>query len=268
MKKNYKDITVILTLYKTPINKLNNLLNYKNYKILILDQGENISTKMYLKNKLNLDIKYFSSKENIGLARSSNFLLSKVKTKYCLFTQPDISICGKSIKILKNIMIKKKDLILITPNHSKKLKKRIDYKIEKKINFSCVLFDVKKIKKIGFFDEDFFLYWEDIFLERKINASKFKMAVANKAKVKHSISQSSKKSYKTDYIRRLNFMYGELVFDFKLKKLRLLKVLRKLIQNIFLFVFNILFFQLKEAIGNVAKINGLFKFINFFIKKY
>ena len=44
------------------------------------------------------------------------------------------------------------------------------------------------------------------------------MAIANKAKVKHNSSQSSKKSYKTEYIRRLNFMYGELVFDFKLKK--------------------------------------------------
>ena len=94
------------------------------------------------------------------------------------------------------------------------------------------------------------------------------MAIANKAKVKHNSSQSSKKSYKTEYIRRLNFMYGELVFDFKLKKLRLLKILRKLIQNSFLFVFNILFFQLKEAIGNVARIIGLFKFINFYIKKY
>jgi len=268
MKKNYKDITVILTLYKTPINKLNNLLNYKNYKILIFDQGGNVSTKRYLRNKLNLDIKYFSSKENIGLTRSSNFLLSKVKSKYCLFTQPDISIYDKSIKILKNIITKKKNLILVAPNHKKKLKKKIDYKIEKKIDFSCALFDVKKLKKIGFFDEDFFLYWEDIFLERKINLSKFKMAIANKAKVKHNSSQSSKKSYKTEYIRRLNFMYGELVFDFKLKKLRLLKILRKLIQNSFLFVFNILFFQLKEAIGNVARIIGLFKFINFYIKKY
>ena len=41
MKKNYKDITVILTLYKTPINKLDNLRNYKNYKIIIFDQGKN-----------------------------------------------------------------------------------------------------------------------------------------------------------------------------------------------------------------------------------
>ena len=66
MKKNYKDITVILTLYKTPINKLDNLRNYKNYKIIIFDQGKNNYAKKYLKNKLNLNFKYYSFKKNIG----------------------------------------------------------------------------------------------------------------------------------------------------------------------------------------------------------
>ena len=36
-----------------------------------------------------------------------------------------------------------------------------------------MLCDVKKLKKIGFFDEDFFLYWEDIDLIERINNSKF-----------------------------------------------------------------------------------------------
>ena len=37
MKKNYKDVTIILTLYKTPLNKLSNLYNYRNYKIIEYD---------------------------------------------------------------------------------------------------------------------------------------------------------------------------------------------------------------------------------------
>ncbi len=270
MKKNYKDITIISTLYKTPQNKLKNLGCYKNFKILIFDQEGNENTEKYLKNKLKLNVKYFLSSKNIGLSKSSNFLLSKVKTKYCLFTQPDIKISNTSIKILHKIILKDKDLIFVSPNHSTghriKFKSR-EYDIKKKINYSCILCDVKKLKKIGFFDEDFFLYWEDIFLERKINLSKFKMGIAYKAKAIHSSSQSSEKSYKTEYIRSLNYIYGELVYDFKLNKLRLLKIIRKLIQNIFLFIFNILLFQLKQALKKFSNIIGILKFVQFYIRK-
>ena len=270
MKKNYKDITVIITLYKTPINKLNNLSNYENYKILVFDQEENNNIKKYLKNKINLKIDYFSSKKNVGLAKASNILLSKVKTKYCLFTQPDIEINKSSIKILHKIILKNKDLIFVSPNHSKKLRYNIaknQYEIKKKIDFSCILCDVKKLTKIGFFDEDFFLYWEDIFLEKKINSSDYKMALAINAKVKHYSSGSSQKNLKVEFIRSLNYIYGELVYDFKLNRLRFIKVVRKLVQNFFLFIFNILFFQLKEAIKKFALISGILKFTKFYIKK-
>jgi len=267
MKKNYKDITVILTLYKTPINKLDNLRNYENYKIIIFDQGKNNYAKKYLKNKLNLNFKYYNSKKNIGLSKASNFLLSKVRTKYCLFTQPDILINNFSIQILYKTIQKKKDIIFVSPNHKKTSKNKFDYKILKKLNFSCIMCDVKKLNKIGFFDEDFFLYWEDIFLERKINLTKYKMAMALNALVKHDGSNSSENTYKTDFVRFSNFLYGELVYDFKLKKLRFIKIFRKLMQNIILFIFNILFFQLKGSLKNIAYIIGILKFTIFYMGK-
>lgn len=270
MKKNYKNITVILTLYKTPKNKLNNLINYKNYKIIVFNQKNDLDTKIFLKKKLNLNLSYYSSDKNIGLSKASNFLLSKVKTKFCLFTQPDIIIKDDSIQKLYDVINKKKDLIFVSPNHQntnlKKIKK-INFKIKKKINFSCILCNVKELNKIGFFDEDFFLYWEDVFLEKKINLSNYKMAIAMNAFVKHNSSQSSEKNFKTDFIRDSNFIYGELVYEFKLNKLRFLKIFRKFFQNIFLFIFNILFFQLKSALKKIALITGILKFVFFYLKK-
>ena len=93
------------------------------------------------------------------------------------------------------------------------------------------------------------------------------MAVVFNSTVKHDSSQSSERNYKTDYIRFSNFIYGELIFEFKLNKLRFLKVFRKLIQNIFLFIFNILIFQLKDAFKNIALISGILKFVIFYIKR-
>ena len=62
------------------------------------------------------------------------------------------------------------------------------------------------------------------------------MAIANNIEVEHQASQSSKKNYITEYIRKKNYMYGEFLFDLKLNKLRFLKILRK-ISSEFYFIF-------------------------------
>ena len=88
------------------MEKLKLLNQYKNYKILIFDQSK--------KNKLNEISKiiygkfdYFHSK-NIGLSKSTNLLVSKVETKYFLFTQADIIIENSSILNLIKAMDEKR----------------------------------------------------------------------------------------------------------------------------------------------------------------
>ena len=80
-----KDITIIITLYRTPIKILRNLENYKNFKILIFEQEGSLESKKKLIKNLKISFDYFYSKNNIGLSKASNILLKKVKTKYCLF---------------------------------------------------------------------------------------------------------------------------------------------------------------------------------------
>ena len=129
------------------------------------------------------------------------------------------------------------------------------------------MFDVEKIKKIGFFDEDYFLYWEDIDLIKRINNSKYKMIFSSKIYAHHDGSQSSENNKKVTYLRSKNFTYGELVFDYKNNKLRIIKIIRKFIKNLFLFFFNIIKFQIKDSFKNLANLNGIIKFINFYIRK-
>ena len=74
-----KNITIIIILFKTPINKIKNLKQYKNFKLLILDQGSLINKKKIIKNILNFDFKYYYSKKNLGLSKGVNFLIKKLK---------------------------------------------------------------------------------------------------------------------------------------------------------------------------------------------
>ena len=117
------DLSIIITLFNTPRQKINNLNDFKGVKIIIFNQ-ENSNDYKELKKILNFNFEYYHSKTNIGFSRSTNFLISKVKTKYFLFTQPDIIISKKSIINLLNEIKKRKDAIFVGPNlKSKNIKK-------------------------------------------------------------------------------------------------------------------------------------------------
>ncbi len=264
-----KNISVILTLYKTPIEKLNNLNSYKKFPLIIFEQEGSLELKKKIKKHLKRNFRYYYSKKNIGLSKASNFLKKKVNTKYMLFTQPDIIIDHNSIINLVKIFNKDKNIIFVTPTISKKFenlkKKEIIYK--KKIKAACMMCDIKKLNKIGFFDEDYFLYWEDIDLMKKVNISKYKMVVVNYIFAKHMSSQSSENNFKTEFLRSSNFIYGELIFDYKHKKLRLIKILRKILQNLIFFFFNLIKFQLKKSFINLSITFGIIKFTLYYLKK-
>ena len=248
MKNNNKKITIIITLYKTPTKKIYKLNQYKNFKNIIFNQESNKFFKKIIKKKIGFEFRYYSSKKNIGLSKASNFLLNKVNTKYCLFTQADIIIDEKAINQLAEILSKKKDVIFIAPNFNYNHKSKIqEYKYVKKLDIACMLCDVQKLKKIGFFDEDFFLYWEDIFLMNKINKSNYKMILANNVKATHDGGKSTVRNLKVQFIRNSNFKYGELLYDYKLIKLRLLKIIRQLFQNIIFLIINLFMFNKKNS---------------------
>ncbi len=261
------NISTILTLYKTPLNKLNNLKQYKDFKLFLFEQEGSELSRKKIQKILKFKFRYYFSNRNIGLSKASNFLLSKVTSKFLLFTQPDILIKKKDILNLKKIFAKDKNIIFVTPNITQKKKKKNKIKYTKKIKAACILCDVKKLKKIEFFDEDFFLYWEDIDLMKRVNQSKYKMVIANNVYANHHSSQSSGNSFKTEHIRKLNFMFGELVYDLKSKKFRFIKVIRKIIQNFVLFFFNLIRFQLQDSLNNFSKMCGLIKFIVYYCKK-
>ena len=125
-----EDISVIILLYNTRENLIKNFKNYKDFKVLILDQSNDLEFGRKIKKFFPKLQYYLSSNENKGFAKGINFLIKKVKTKYFLCTQPDIFINKKSILELKKTLIKNKNCIISVPkilgykNYENKKKKR------------------------------------------------------------------------------------------------------------------------------------------------
>ena len=267
MKSNVdKEITVIVILYKTPEKRIFNLKQYKDFKLIILDQGSEYSSKKIIRKILGFNFSYYYSKKNLGLSKGINFLIKKTKTKYCMITEPDIFIDKKSILNLKKNIKSNKNFLITSPNFKKN--KRIGkFKILKKIDLSCVLFETKKMINFNFYDEDFFFFWTDIDFIRRVNKSNFKMIESRNASARHLISKSSNMTMYLKFLRDKSYKYGELIYDYKYNKLRFLKILRQLIQSFMRTLFYLLIFNKKEICRNIGYFLGLINFLFFYLKK-
>jgi len=267
------DLSIVITLFKTPVDKLKTLNQYRNHPILIFDQATKNNSEEIFK-ILNTEFEYFHAEKNLGLCKSTNFLISKVKTKYFLFTQADIKIDEISIENLIKSMNLRKDIIFAGPvfNSTKNLNEKDQlkekYELKSKLDASIMICDTEKVKQISFFDEDFFLYWEDKDLMERINKSNFKMIQILNSFVIHDAGKSTLDSTRVKFIRRTNFKYGELLFDLKHKKLRIIKILRQFFQNIIFIPLNLIALNKSKIIENISQLLGILKFIKFiFFKK-
>ena len=132
-----KNISVILLLFHTRKNLIENLKQYKDFKVLILDQSNDLELRKKIKKFLPKIEFYLASNVNMGFAKGINFLAKKVKTKYFLCTQPDIKINKKSIKYLLNTFNLKKNCIISVP--------KIDDFVNFKIKNQQKIYPIKNI---------------------------------------------------------------------------------------------------------------------------
>ena len=84
---------------------------------------------------------------------------------------------------------------------------------------------------------------------------------------KHYGGKSTVENYKTKIVRKTNFKYGEFIFDLKYNKLRLLKIVRTLIQSIIFIPIYLIFFDQDKLINRYSNLIGTIKFLFFFISK-
>jgi GT2 family glycosyltransferase len=266
------NISIILLLYNTPQEKLKNLSIYEDYDVYILDQSNDIATKKKIL-RLLPRIKYYKvTNINRGFAKGINYLIKKINTKFFLCTQPDVLIKKQSITKLLHSFNKYKDCIISIPSLNKKTKKMISKKAIIKVQgFIGAIFLGNKYKfnQIGKFDENFFFYWEDIDLSKRINDLKiFNIYKCNNVIAFHNNGKSTIDNTKSNFIRTSNFKFGEYYFEYKHQKLRIIKLIREFFKRIILLIVYLIFFNRKKLSNNFYNIVGIFKFYFFFLKKF
>ena len=136
--------------------------------------------------------------------------------------------------------------------------------------FIGAVFLTEKIKfnKIGKFDENFFFYWEDEDLSKRLEKlDKYNIYKCVNAYAKHINGSSTIASNKSRFIRLSNFKFGEYYYQNKFDKLKIIKVVREPMLLIISIFFSILTFQKSLFYKNLFTFIGIMKFYKYIILK-
>ena len=197
MKKKFNKVSLILVSYKSS-KKIEDFIKQisNQIPIIVIENSKDIRIKDKLKKRKN--IKVILSKNN-GYGSSINFAAKKIKTKYFLVSNPDIQ--GINLKSLINFYNSAKDLkdkfSVIGPHFTNASKKgHYQTSLRKNLNKihnvhgSVMFFNKSVFNKIGRFDSNFFMYWEETDYTKRALLKGYSAYQLNTVKVKHEKGNS------------------------------------------------------------------------------
>jgi len=270
-----KNITFVIVSFKSGhiIEQCIKSIN-SNIKIIVVENSDNIHIKNYLENRFS-NVEVIIAKENLGYGKGNNLGISKVNTQYVFILNPDAILAENCLaELYKAHSILKDDFSILAPNYSNNygffsdqnnhLKKEImevDY-----VKGFAILINLKNVTFDKIFDENFFLFLEEIDLCKRIKNNGGKIFVIQKSKVQHLEKQASGDSLNVELCRNWHWMWS--LFYYNYKHYGFFKAYKvttpKLFSSIVKLVVALILFNKKKFLIHYFRLSGLF---NAFLKK-
>ena len=165
------------------------------------------------------------SEENLGNGAGINIGLKKTNTKYAVYIDIDTEIQKDTIRNLLDAAEKTPDFALLAPLVENYEYKKTDYyqdissedSSQRRMNFvpGCAMFfNIEKIKEIGFFDESFFLFFEENDIYMRCHKNNLKIYLIKSAKIIHTGEKSVDKKFdeNIELIRNWHLMWSKFYF--------------------------------------------------------
>ena len=265
---NYNQITIGIVCFKSEKVIFDCLKSIKKIKkIIILDNSNDTNLKKIVKKKYP-SIKFILSKKNLGYGSGNNLIIKNTKTPYVFILSPDVILkkdCEKNLlKVADNL---KKNFSILSPISTKNNQKFNPSFNNKKKTFEAeyvkgfaMLLNKKKIIKLGMFDENIFLYLEEIDLCRRVKKANQKIYVTKNAKVLHLGAKSSNIGNEFEKCRNWHWMWSQ--FYFKKKFSNYFLAIIKFLPKIFLLILKVLLYSLflkkNKFVNSKMRLSGLF----------
>ena len=264
------DLTIVINTFNSD-EKIYSCLDtiQSDYKILIIENSNNLHFKKIIEKRYP-NVSCELTGDNLGYAKGNNLGLSKVISKFALILNPDTLLEEDAINNFFVSAQKIKEFAIIAPAiQEKKDHEKLKYnenlvEIENVKGFAMFL-NIEQFKDIGFFDDNFFIYFEEIDLCRRIKKMKKKIYLDQSIKIKHigGSSHNQQINFEMELSRNWHWMWSTFYYHKKYYGffIALLMVSRKFLSAFIKVIFySILFNQNKKKIY-FQRLSGLFNSI-------
>jgi len=265
----YSDITISLVLFKSEKVVFQCLKSIKKVKkIIIFDNSNDIELKKAVINKYP-NVKYILSKKNIGYGAAHNKVFKLAKTPYVFVLNPDTILKKDCIKELINSSNKLNEKFsIMSPLSSPQNYGYFNDRVEKRIIDKDII-DVDFVKgfsmlikksKDNYFDNNIFLYLEEIDLCKRLKKKKKKIFIIKKSKIKHLAAKSSNIGFEFEKCRNWHWMWSSIYFKYKYSNYisTLIKYLPILLINIIKTIFYLLIWNYQKFTIYFYRVSGIF----------
>ena len=281
----YNKITITIVLYKEKLDLVFSCLeSIKNFKIIIVDNAGSVYLKKKIEEKFQIH-KYILNKKNCGVTIAANQAIKQCNTEYILILAADCLISEKNISILLESHKKYNNCFITSPTYYDKksnlslnggglpeknpsmeaLNLKGDVCVETIVD-AAILFKRKDIIELGLYDENFFLYYSDFDLCRRILKKKKSIIQIFEAEALHDHGEIKVKNFlKKIFIKHYNFTFDELYYFFKINKHyeKAKKLKKKMPKYIIKSIVNLFLLRFDKSIYYFSKILAFNKFKNF-----
>jgi len=241
-----KELSIVIVTYKSE-GKIYNCLDSipNNIKVKIVENSNDKNFKSKIESKYR-NVKCILTGSNKGYAIANNIGLNDVDTRFALVLNPD-TILDKTA--IDNFFIAEKkieDFWLIGPASDQQVNKDFnDNHILEVNNLKgfAIFFNMKKFNR-NFFDENYFLYFEEIDLCKKVKKNNGKIFLDKNILIKHEGASSVEKTKKMELEKNRNWHWMWSTFYFHKKYngffFALINISPKFISSIFKTLFYLL----------------------------
>ena len=196
-----KDITIVITSFKSD-EIIRNCLNSidKQYQVILVENSNNLELKKSIEREFT-NVECILTGKNFGYGKANNIGLKKVKTKYALILNPDATLQDFTLEYFFEAIKQVPEFAIMAPHVQEKKdeNKKIDNKsshpiLVKNVKGFAMFLNMSEFQDIGFFDENFFFYFEEIDLCKRLINNHKKIYLVPSVKINHAGGQSHDKA--------------------------------------------------------------------------
>ncbi len=275
MEFTSNNLTFIIVTFKSR-NVIFDCLNSlpKNFSKLIIENSSDEELKKEIEQNY-VDTHVILS-TNIGMGAGNNIGILKSKTDFVYILNPDVKFNENTFKFLNNSITNLKDFAILSPisdnlNYP-------NYKVETRTNISSdelnkdlmpvseidgysMIINKKYFSDKNYFDENFFMYLENVDLCLRAKKNNGKLFIVQKSKINHLGAKAVDKKFheQIEYSRNWHWMWSKFYFNKKYKGILISLIigLTSLLINSFkYFIYMLILNKIKKK-AYLMRISGL-----------